>query len=209
MVMLNQEQIDEIIERYPHETVEFIAAYLGINRETVRRIAKKNNLVRLYVESRNPSLEFLSSYYKVDIEVLTDIEKYSVYRKPFPTMSDSLRAVLIRKFGKPMTDYQWNAISELSLEQIRHVMIYFPMFTNSALVKDLNTTKGMICKLRDLYSLEKLPREEMFCDKCRVEHLPPKEYTSGNVCKKCWTERMSEYQYIYYPVKKAGKNATK
>lgn len=199
--MLNQEQIDEIIERYPHETIEFIATYLGINRSTVRSIAKKNNLVRLYVESRNPSLEFISSYYNVPMDVLKDIEKYAVYRKPFPKFSDALRLVLIRKFGKPMTEFQWNLISELSLDQIRHVMIYYPSFTNSALAKDLNTTKGMICKLRDLYSLEKLPREEMFCDKCRVNHLPPREYTSGNVCKKCWTERMSEYQYFYYPLK--------
>ncbi|AMM43702.1 hypothetical protein FDG95_gp137 [Pectobacterium phage vB_PcaM_CBB] len=208
--MLNQNQIDEIINRYPHETVAFISDYLGISRTTVQRIANNMNLVRLHLNSRNPSIEFLASYYSIDISVLKEIEKMAVYRKPFPgTLPDALKKTLWRKFGKPMTEHQWNSISELTLDDIRHIMIYFPSLTNSALAKDLKIDRSLVLKVGKLYDLEKLPREEMFCDKCRVEHLPPREYKSGNVCKKCWTERMSEYQYIYYPAKQEEKRNAK
>lgn len=208
--MLNQQQIDEIINRYPHETVAFISDYLGISRTTVQRIANNMNLVRLYLNDRNPSIEFLSSYHSVDLSVLQEIEKMAVYRKPFPNdLPDALKKSLIRKFGKPMTEHQWNSISDLTLDGIRHIMIYFPSLTNSALAKDLKIDRSLVLKVGKLYDLEKLPREEMFCDKCRIEHLPPREYTSGNVCKKCWTKRMSEYQYIYYPAKQEEKRNAK
>lgn len=208
--MLNQNQIDEIINRYPHETVAFISDYLGISRTTVQRIANNMNLVRLHLNSRNPSIEFLASYYSIDISVLREIEKMAVYRKPFPdTLPDALKKTLWRKFGKPMTEHQWNSIRELTLDDIRHIMIYFPSLTNSALAKDLKIDRSLVLKVGKLYDLKKLPREEMFCDKCRVEHLPPREYKSGNVCKKCWTERMSEYQYIYYPAKQEEKRNAK
>lgn len=207
--MLNKNQIDEIINRYPHETVKFISDYLGISDTTVRRIAKNMNLVRLHLNNRIPSIEFLASYYSVDISVLKEIESMSIYRKPFPSnLPDSLKNTLIRKFGKPMTVNQWNSISELTLDDIRHIIMHFPSLTNSALAKDLKISRSLVHKVGKLYNLEKLPREEMLCDKCRIEHLPPREYKSGNVCKKCWTERMSEYQYIYYPAKQEkNKNA--
>lgn len=208
--MLSQEQIDEIVNRYPHETVTFICEYLGISKNAVECIAYNKNLVRLHLNSRVPSLEFLSSYYSIDISVLKEIEAMAVYRKPFPqNFSKALKKTLIRKFGKPMTEHQWDSISELSLDDLRHIMIYYPSLTNAALAKDLKIDRSLVYQVANIYDLEKLPREEMFCDTCRVEHLPPKEYKSGNVCKKCWTARMSEYQYIYYPAKQEQKRNAK
>jgi hypothetical protein len=204
--MINNEQLNEIVSRYPHETVTFIAEYLGISKKTVELVAKHTNLVRLHVESRIPSNEFLASYYGVDLQMLNDIDEYAVYRKPFPEVSSSLRKVLVRKHGKPMSENVWNRItSVLTLEQIRHIMIYYPQFTNRALATDLNVDRSVITEVGNIYSLEKLEREQMFCDTCRVNHLPPRSYTGGNNCRECWTKRMSEYQYIYYPAKVAAR----
>lgn len=203
----NYNKIEEIIIRYPHETVEFISNHLKVGNEFVRRIAKKFNLKREPLKLRNPSIEFLSNYYNINISILKDIEKSSVYRKPFPpTIINTLREVLIRKFGKPMSAKHWDTISSIGIENIRHVIIYYPEFTNSALAKDVNCDKSTITLIGNLYSLEKNDRESMFCDKCRINHLPPKTYKSGNLCKKCWTTRMSEYQYIYYPTTQIKKS---
>lgn len=205
--MLSNEQRQEVIKRYPHETVKFISEYLGISKSTVENIVKQTNLVRLHIDSRIPSNEFLASYYNVPIQMLLDIEETAVFLKPFPKMSDSLRKILVRKHGKPMSEQRWNRItSVLTIEQIRHIMIYYPQFTNRALANDLNVDRSVITDVANTYSLEKLEREEMFCDTCRVNHLPPRSYTSGNNCKECWTKRMSDYQYIYYPSKMAAKN---
>lgn len=203
--MLNDEQCNEIISRYPHETIVFISEYLGISKKAVANIAKQSNLVRLHVDSRIPSNEFLASYYNIEIQILVDIEDNAVFLKPFPDMSDTLRKILVRKHGQPMSKQRWNRItSVLTLEQIRHIMIYFPQFTNRALANDLNVDRSVITEVGNIYSLEKLEREQMFCDTCRVNHLPERSYTSGNNCKECWTKRMSEYQYIYYPSKVAA-----
>jgi hypothetical protein len=205
--MLNNEQRKEVISRYPHETVVFISEYLGISKSTVENIAKESNLVRLHIDSRIPSNEFLASYYNVNLQMLTDIEDNAVFLKPFPDMSDNLRKILVRKHGKPMSIQRWNSItSALTFEQIRHIMIYYPQFTNRALAYDLNVDRGIITEVGRVYSLEKLEREQMFCDTCRVNHLPDRSYNGGNNCKQCWTERMSQYQYVYYPAKKAATN---
>lgn len=205
---LSNELVADIIKRAPHESSLFIARITNTSPYVVVNIMKKYNIKKLTKSERLESIEYIAYRHNIDIDLLKNVVNNLVqYKKPLPSdFSKNLTIKLYKKYGKPCAANTWNLITRYVTEhQLKYIIDNYHKFTNNTIKRDLNlgNCPKLFQRLREVYNLSKPERTELYCELCRVEHLPSTEYKSNTYCKKCWTKRMSEYQYVYYPAKKS------
>ena len=198
--------IGEIIKRAPHEPPVFIAQFLDISEYHVLKIIKKYNIKKLPLDERVESIEYLAYYNNIDLEYLKlSVNLLQKYKKPLPSeFTDGLVQKLRKQYGTSLSNSTWKFITDrVTLEELDYILKNYYKFTDKTILRDLEleNTEGLMPRIKSAYSLTKPEREDLYCEVCRINHLPPKNYKSNTSCKKCWSKRMSEYQYIYYPTK--------
>lgn len=209
---LSKDIISEIIKRAQHESLPFIAQLLGISQYSVEKVVHEYNVEKLPLDERIESLEYIAYRCNIDLEYLNAIVYLAnKYRMPIPkNISDNAISKIKNHIGKTMSYQSWNFLRErVTLQDLDYILENYSKYTNNTIIRDLKieNSKGLMPRIATIYELSKPERENLYCEICRVEHLPPKGYKSNTSCKSCWSKRMSDYQYIYYPQKKAKENA--